>query len=446
MLISSLLCIAALAAPLAEATSVKKSYGCRNDACLKAVLGTNNKPCQAECKSFLKITVTPAAKTVFKTVTTTSTTLSRVPATARGTTLVTVTQTESVVETDYESVTATQTNYDTTTVTEAVTITSTTGALPDNPPFKRAINTERNPFLCVDLEDFEEKEKRYVAAQGPVTVRPTKIPTTAKACTNTAAFSSACSCLGVRATTITAPRPTVTKTTKKTVYKARPTTVTVKTVTVTSTAKTDVVTTTYSTNVITTTVQTNEVDLTVATNTVTATSVVEVPPNPVQTVILRAIGSSDPLLATSGGIGFTNLESFRGSSTVYYLDFNNDVSSTLQFGVNFINGELTVLNGPGSSPGEAVYYSTFGGLVPVSYVNVSPQDFATSQGGQAAVCKIAEGQGYEYLQCKWGDNQIAEFWTCAQRLNFAQPGYDFSRACRDASTSYKIPLIQVIRV
>ena len=47
---------------------------------------------------------------------------------------------------------------------------------------------------------------------GPIIVAPTSIPTYANACSDCAAYSSACSCLGVVATTSTAPTPTYTVT------------------------------------------------------------------------------------------------------------------------------------------------------------------------------------------------------------------------------------------
>ncbi|KAK0385532.1 hypothetical protein NLU13_6712 [Sarocladium strictum] len=403
------------------------------------VLGTGPKPCKAECKSFLRITVTPSTSTVTRTISTTITTNSLVPATAHGTSLVTITQTESVVETIPVDVTATETDLETATVTQDVTVT-VTGTLPDNGPFKRAVHTPvDNPFACMKLND-----KRAVAAGGPVTVRPTKIPQRANSCKSSAAFSSACSCIGVTATTITAPRPTTTKTVMKTLTHVKPSTSTVRTEVTTLTAKTDLVTTTYSTDFVTETVGTEEVDVTVAMQTVIATSTVQISPNPVQTVYLHAVGSSDPSLATSGGLGFTDLNSLRGSTSVFYVDFTSDVSSTQSFGINRLTGAVTAINGPGSAPGEAWYYSSNVGQS--SFVLVASADYASSQGGRPAVCKIAQGSGYEFLQCKWGDGgQIADIWTCGSHLNLVQPGFDFSNSCSAATVAYKVPVVQVVR-
>ncbi|KAL2210497.1 hypothetical protein CC79DRAFT_1365887 [Sarocladium strictum] len=108
-----------------------------------------------------------------------------------------------------------------------------------------------------------------------------------------------------------------------------------------------------------------------------------------------------------------------------------------------MTGEVTVINGPGIAAGESLSYSS---SAQASYVNVAPVDYAANNGGRLSICKIAQGNGYEFLQCKWGDNQIADFWTCASRLNFVQPGFDFTGQCRGASTSHKIGILEGQRV
>ncbi|KAH8908655.1 hypothetical protein BR93DRAFT_994235 [Coniochaeta sp. PMI_546] len=52
---------------------------------------------------------------------------------------------------------------------------------------------------------------------GPVTVSPSSIPAYASPCSNAAAYSSACSCWGITATTITVPTPVTTVTVTATV-------------------------------------------------------------------------------------------------------------------------------------------------------------------------------------------------------------------------------------
>jgi hypothetical protein len=149
-------------------------------------------------------------------------------------------------------------------------------------------------------------------------------------------------------------------------------------------------------------------------------------------VILTVHNSQDPALAPQGGIGFSNLESFRGSNTVYYADFTANSASDQQFTINLATGELKALNGPGNSAGESCYYTA---AAAASYINISPSDFATNEGGQLCLCQVLSASGQ--LQCQFG-NQIAEFWTCDYRLNLVQPGFDFTNECADADTSYKV--------
>ncbi|KAM0541583.1 hypothetical protein ACHAPJ_013185 [Fusarium lateritium] len=218
-----------------------------------------------------------------------------------------------------------------------------------------------------------------------------------------------------------------------------------------STGTTDTLTSSDSFSTDTATITATEsTDLTIATGETTTTTAEATTTSteaaPIPTFILRAIGSNDPSLAPVGGMGFTELESFRGSDYVFYLDFTSNVGSTQTFTINEETGEVRALNGPGRAAGESGFYSTFSGLASASYVNISTREFAVSQGGEAMVCNIAQGNGYEYLQCNWGQEGVADFWTCAHRLNLVRPGDDFTSQCRDASTSYKIPIIQVIRV
>ncbi|KAJ4246072.1 hypothetical protein NW762_013817 [Fusarium torreyae] len=203
-------------------------------------------------------------------------------------------------------------------------------------------------------------------------------------------------------------------------------------------------TTTESIDLTTTLAETTTTTAETTTTTAEATTTTS-EADPAPTFSLFAIGSADPSLSVSGGIGFAELESFRNSDSVFYFDFTNNAASTQTFTIDQDSGAVTALNGPGSAAGESVFYSTSAGLVPYSVVNFSTRQFAEAQGGEQVVCRVAPGQGYEYLQCNWGQNQIADFWTCNKRLNLVRPGFDFTSQCSDATTSYKIPIIQVIR-
>lgn len=326
-------------------------------------------------------------------------------ATKTATVFVTATQIESVVKTDFADQTATEVDEETAKVTKVTTVTATR---PVVAPFKRAVN------------------------QRPTTIKPTNIPAPAKkACTDSARYSSACSCIGVKPHTTTLKRQTV--------YSPRTTTIrlpistvtkTVATVTKQKTRETVFVTETYSTTTVTRVVDTVTVEEDV-TQTVQATETHVVDP-PLETIRLFAQDSQDPSLA--GGIGYVSLESFRGSTSVYYIKFGLDSTQNVLFGISPNTGKIQAVSGPGNAAGEAVFYSN---AAAASYLNVSPEDFAANQGGTLVICKIVTDNNNK-LVCKWGDNQIAELWTCRGRLNFVQPGFDFTNECADADTSYKI--------
>ncbi|KAJ4250169.1 hypothetical protein NW762_011983 [Fusarium torreyae] len=383
--------------------------GCKEDTCVKAAIGSYQYPNLDACESFLLTTVVPATTTIHRAKTVRVIPFGLKRATKTVTVLVTATQIKSVVKTDFADLTATEVDKETATVTKVTTVTTTR---PVVAPFKRALN------------------------QRPKTIKPTNIPAPAKkACTNSAQYSNACSCIGVK------PRTTTFK--GQTVYLTRTTTIrlpthkvtkTVATVTKQKTTETVFATETYSTTTVTRVVDTVTVEED-ATQTVQATDTLVIDP-PLQTIRLFTPDSQDPSLA--GGIGYVSLESFRGSTSVYYIKFSLDSTQNVLFGISPNTGEIQAVSGPGSAAGEAVFYSN---ADVVSYLNVSPDDFATNQGGIRVICKIITDNNNK-LVCKWGDNQIAELWTCRERLNFAQPGFDFTSQCADAETSYKINVLR----
>ncbi|KAM0274388.1 hypothetical protein ACHAQH_007890 [Verticillium albo-atrum] len=145
---------------------------CSHNNCLRAVIAGSfpNRPTVADCSSFLRKTVTPAAytETIWETVT---------PATETATSVSTSVATELTTVTVLETLdVATQ------------TVTTTITAAP-----------------VVDKREAGE------------TVHPTAIPTYATACRSADAYSSACSCIGVSPTTITEATPTVKVTSTSTV-------------------------------------------------------------------------------------------------------------------------------------------------------------------------------------------------------------------------------------
>jgi hypothetical protein len=297
------------------------------------------------------------------------------------------------------------------TVTDQATKTITTQAAGINPPFKHKRSVARIPEYLDNI------------------------------CTISAQYSSACSRIGVTAKTVSGPRVTVvSKIVRVKIPRATTVRTTVSTTWVTQTVQTTVVLKTYSTEEVTKTVDVVTDDVTVATKTVTETTTKTETAEPLETLKLIAIGSNDPSLSVSGALGFSSLESNQGSTTSFYVDFNSDATTTQQYIIHKGTGEVKALNGPGSAAGQSASYNFFPGSGN-PYGSVMIQ----GKGAPPLVCKVADGSGYRYLQCKFGSNQIADFWTCKQRLLLVAPGYDLTRCYMDGQsyTGYKIPLIRV---
>uniref|UniRef100_A0A0D2XPH7 Uncharacterized protein n=1 Tax=Fusarium oxysporum (strain Fo5176) TaxID=660025 RepID=A0A0D2XPH7_FUSOF len=198
----------------------------------------------------------------------------------------------------------------------------------------------------------------------------------------------------------------------------------------------EVVQETYTTEKINKVVGTQVKDNIIATETKTEISTKTEAADPLQTIYLIAHDSGDPNLAPIGGVGFTNLENQIGTGK-YFLDFTADVSSDLTFTLNQRTGEIKPVNGPGSSNGKSAYSNVNGNSD--NYVRVMSTEEATANQANILVCKIIPATSYPLgLQCLWGINQIAEFWTCSSRLVLVQPGVDFTSQCTGASTSYNI--------
>ncbi|KAF5586283.1 CMGC kinase [Fusarium pseudoanthophilum] len=293
------------------------------------------------------------------------------------------------------------------TVTQQTTKTITTTAQNVNPPFRKR------------------------AANAPV------VPSYASsACSNSVKYSSACSRVGVTSKTITLPRTTIVSVIHKVIIPRRTTIKTaIATAYATKTVKTEVVQQTYSTERISKVVGTEVKDNIIATETKTEISTRTEAADPLQTISLIAHESGDPDLASLGGVGFVHLENQIGTGK-YFLDFTADVDTDLTFTLNQRTGEIKVLNGPASSIGKAAYSNVNGNSD--NYVRFMSTEEATANAAKSLVCKVIPATSYPLgLQCLWGNNQIAEFWTCASRLVLVQPGVDFTSQCTGASTSYK---------
>ncbi|KAI1071349.1 hypothetical protein LB507_011562 [Fusarium sp. FIESC RH6] len=177
---------------------------------------------------------------------------------------------------------------------------------------------------------------------------------------------------------------------------------------------------------------------TIATSTIAETTTQAEVANPLQTVKLIAVGSNDPSLASSGSLGFSSLETIN--SLQFYMTFTSDALSDQLFTVHKETGEVKALNGPGNAAGMSGSYNySPGSGNPFGPVMIQ------SPGAPALNCRIQSGSGYQYLQCLFGTTQIADFWTCKQRLLLVSPGYDLTRCFMDGNpyTGYKIPVITV---
>ncbi|KAK2685090.1 hypothetical protein QWA68_015828 [Fusarium oxysporum] len=380
------------------------------DVCYNAVAQPNNKQRTSDCKSFLLTTITPKKATIYKTTTITKKTPTvRKSITVTSTSSAIATSVSSVVQTITDNIVVTRTVEQTKFVTEQATATITTQGADLNPPFKHKRSVPHIPEYLNSI------------------------------CTNSAQYSSACSRIGVTAKMVNGPRVTVvSKIIHVKIPRASTVRTTVSTTWVTQTVKTTVVLKTYSTEEVTKTIDVVTDDVTIATKTVTETTTKTETAEPLQTVKLLAIGSNDPSLALSGSLGFSSLESSQGTS--FYVDFNSDASTVQQYTVHKGTGEVKALNGPGSAAGQSASYNfSPGSGNPYGSVMIQ------GKGAPPLVCKVADGTGYQYLQCKFGSSQIADFWTCKQRLLLVYPGYDLSRCFMDgnAYTGYKIPIIQV---
>ncbi|CEI70805.1 hypothetical protein FVEN_g715 [Fusarium venenatum] len=383
------------------------------DACYTAV-AKPIKQRSIDCKSFLLTTVTPKKSTIYKTSTVTKKTPTVTKSiTVTSTSPATATSINSVVQTVTDNIVVTRTVEQTKTVTEQTTTTITTEVADPAPTLKRKRSVPRIPEYLDNL------------------------------CTNSAQYSSACSRIGVTAKTVTAPRVTVvSKIVRVKIPRATTVRTTVSTAWVTQTVKTTTIVKTYSTEEVTKTVDVVTEDVTVATKTVTETTTKTEKPNPLETVRLIAVGSSDPALSGTDGLGFSSLESNPDGIPSYYVTFTSDIN-TQQFTIHRETGEVKVLNGPGSTNSQpALYNYAPGSGNPYGAVVIQ------RQGGPPLVCKILDGAGYRYLQCKFANNQSTDFYTCKQRLVMVYPGERYSTCYMDRGsyTGYKISYIKVVSV
>ncbi|KAK6517349.1 hypothetical protein TWF281_004005 [Arthrobotrys megalospora] len=265
-------------AVLATAVSAQSTLMiCNADNCLRAIRNTS-RPGLAQCVSYFITTVTPDRVTVTETQTfqTDSTQTNTITSTVPQSELTSITETST--KTVYLTDTTSQT--DTETETSLATASSTTTA-----KVTQTITipiTVTTVFTTVTLSST-------VASTSTTLVRrcisevPSAIPAYASPCSGSVRYSSACSCMGATASTITvdAPETTVVESTTQTNVETvetteyESTTVTTETETLTATASTSLVISTetqtfYETESITVTVTTSTL---ITTQTIATTSI-----------------------------------------------------------------------------------------------------------------------------------------------------------------------------
>ncbi|CAJ0544302.1 Ff.00g035490.m01.CDS01 [Fusarium sp. VM40] len=203
------------------------------------------------------------------------------------------------------------------------------------------------------------------------------------------------------------------------------------------TTQTDATTTELSiatTTVETTTGMTSDPATTAAATTTTTVA------EPLPSVKLIAVGSSDPSLSVSGGLGFSEIGTV--TEDMEAINFSANPASTLVFTISELTGQVKVGNGP--SEGKSAFYIKAN--IDYSAVFIVDDAYGRDNGFTPVNCRAVNANGYQSFQCKYNDVEDAEFWTCASRLILVKPGVDFTQRCPNASTSYKIPIIQVIDV
>ncbi|MCJ1396542.1 hypothetical protein MMC18_009433 [Xylographa bjoerkii] len=276
------LAVGVAAAP-AVTTPSTSTTTCNEDNCLRAIQGSAfpTRHGSADCASYFLTTVTPATSTKTVTVTTSPTTTVTATITNTGTVTDVATITDIATVTDIATITNIATAVDTIIdiITVPVTETVTVGVAPPPtlaPKNKRALNG--------DLRGHS-----VTLAPRQMTVAPSSIPSYASACSGSARYSSACSCIGVTKSTTTAPTPVTTKTVTATAVQ---TDVVTKTSSATATDFVTLTSLATVTDLITqTSIVTAMVDVTVTgLDTVTVATVTAVNCGPTPTILLQAVG------------------------------------------------------------------------------------------------------------------------------------------------------------
>ncbi|MCJ1323084.1 hypothetical protein MMC15_008435 [Xylographa vitiligo] len=229
---------------------------CNENNCLRAVQGSayTTRHGTADCSSYLLATVTPSTSTVTTTMTiyTPSTVIDDVTAT-------TVVDTETIDTIDVTAtstldVTAVQTVEEITTSTIDVTVVAT-DSITVQATATTAVSTATvtSTVITVTVAARSDQQRNVDLQPRQVTVTPSSIPAYASACSGSAGYLSACSCVGVTRSTTTVATPLTTTTVTVTSPAFTTLTTTDSTAVVTTVDSTSTVLTTDSTLVVTVT-------------------------------------------------------------------------------------------------------------------------------------------------------------------------------------------------
>ncbi|EWG54146.1 hypothetical protein FVEG_12430 [Fusarium verticillioides 7600] len=206
------------------------------------------------------------------------------------------------------------------------------------------------------------------------------------------------------------------------------TTPTVSSVETTTTALVDTTTTTAAT-----TTETTEGTTTTAAATTTTEG-----PEVVQSIYMFGHSTTNPGLADTGGTGFVSL-SDTSIPDVEFIDFRSaGAAGDLFFTLGERSGKVKI--GNGANVGKLVGYFPSSDY---SLVIAAETALAEDNGVSPLDCDIVSPNGYPQLQCQYGDQGLADFWTCDGHWTLVIPGFDFTSKCARAATSYKLDYIEV---
>lgn len=239
------------------------------------------------------------------------------------------------------------------------------------------------------------------------TVKPTNIPTYASACSGSVRYSSACSCVGATAATVTAAQPTVTETSTETKV-LDPVTVlsTTATATLTTIVTTVPVTTTWSTATVSEAIATEEVTRTTTTQTVAATA----------TAIVKSRPQYKLQFVYADPANTKTFVTLTISGNVVFIDATADASKQASFELNSQTGVLR--GAPGNGNGWQSWRSK-NTIATNTLVLLLSDEYGPNSGGMPANCRVTAEQK---LRCIYRDNLDADWYLCNGHLNMVAPG------------------------